>query len=76
MLSLKSECLDRLVLFGRESLCRAARKYVEHYNRERNHQGLQGRIIDPGPEVDRVVGKIGSRERLAGMCRYYYRKAA
>jgi hypothetical protein len=40
MLSLKSECLDRLVLFGRESLRRATREYVEHYNRERNHPGV------------------------------------
>jgi len=76
MLSLKSECLDRMVLFGQESLNRATREYLEHYHRERNHQGLDGKIIDAGPELGRVVGRIRSNERLGGMLRYYYREAA
>jgi hypothetical protein len=76
MLSLKMECLDRMVLFGPESLHRATREYLEHYHRERNHQGLNGKIIDAGPELGRVVGRIRSKERLGGMLRYYYREAA
>ena len=76
VLSLKSECLDKMVLFGQESLNRATREYLEHYHRERNHQGLNGKITDAGPEVGRVHGKIKSRERLGGILRYYHRKAA
>jgi len=38
--SLKFECLDRMVFFGERSLKRAVCEYVEHYYRERNHQGL------------------------------------
>ena len=76
ILSLKRECLDRMVLFGQGSLKRATREYLEHYNRERNLQGLDGRIIDARPELGRVVGKIKSKERLGGMLRYYYREAA
>ena len=76
MLSLKSECLDRMVLFGQESLNRATREYLEHYHRERNHQGLEGKIVDAGPEFGRVAGRIESKERLGGMLRYYYRAAA
>jgi hypothetical protein len=29
--SLKRECLDRMILFGPESLHRATREYLEHY---------------------------------------------
>jgi hypothetical protein len=65
-----------MVLFGQESLNRATREYLEHYHRERNHQGLDGKIIDAETEVGRVVGKIKSKKRLSGMRRYYYREAA
>jgi len=36
--SLKSECLDRMIFFGRKSLENAVREYVDHYHAERNHQ--------------------------------------
>jgi putative transposase len=76
MLSLKRECLDRMVFFGQESLRRATREYLEHYHRERNHQALEGQIIVPGQEVGRLAGRIECNERLGGMLRYYYRQAA
>jgi len=76
MRSLKSECLHRMVFFGRASLERALKEFVEHYHSERNHQGLGNRIIEPGDEVGRGVGELRCRERLGGMLRYYYRKAA
>ena len=76
MRSLKSECLDRMILFGETSLCRALKQFSEHYHHERNHQGLDNHIIDVGDEVDRTNGEIQERERLGGILRYYYRKAA
>ena len=76
MRSLKSECLDRTIFFGRASLERALKEFVEHYHSERNHQGLDNRIIEPGDEVGRRTGEVQCRERLGGMLRYYYRKAA
>lgn len=45
--SLKSECLDRLILFGERSLRNAVREYLMHYHTERNHQGLENRLIIP-----------------------------
>jgi hypothetical protein len=39
--SLKSECLDRLILFGERSLRNACREYVSHYHGERNHHDKQ-----------------------------------
>jgi len=40
VLSIKSECLDRMIFFGERALRRAIDEYVEHYNAERPHQGL------------------------------------
>ena len=49
---------------------------VAHYHAERNHQGLSNKIIEPGDEAGRVACKIKSRERLGGLLRCYYRRAA
>ena len=45
--TIKSECLNRMILIGEGSLRRAADQFVEHYHRERNHQGLENNIIEP-----------------------------
>ena len=73
--SIKDECLDRMIFVGQGSLRRAVREYIEHYRRERNHQGLENRLIVPAamPANDRVVA---NGARLGGMLNFYYRKAA
>ena len=76
MRSIKSECLDRMIFFGEDSLRRAIREYVTRYHGERNHQGLGNAIIAPLPRPTKAVGRVRCRERLGGMLRYYYRKAA
>ena len=75
-LSIKSECLERMIFFGESSLRNAVRQYLEHHHAARNHQGLENRIIEPGEEIGRCEGKIECRERLGGMLRYDYRDAA
>jgi transposase InsO family protein len=73
-LSLKSECLDRMILFGEDSLRVAIEEFVRHYHAERNHQGLGNRLI-----VARDLsgdGRIRCRQRLGGLLSYYYRQAA
>ncbi len=74
--SIKQECLSRLIFFGEHSLRHAIRAYLVHHHQERNHQGLGNQIPVPGDEVGRASGEIQSRERLGGLLRYYYRKAA
>jgi transposase InsO family protein len=74
--SLKEECLERMIFFGEMSLRNAVIQFLEHYHGERNHQGLANRILVPGEEVGRARGEIQCRERLGGLLRYYYRKAA
>ena len=75
-LSLKSECLDRMIFFGEKSLRRAVDSFLDHYHCERNHQGLHNKIIDPGGEVGSIAGKIECREHLGGLLKYYHRAAA
>jgi putative transposase len=52
----------------------AVDQFVEHYHRERNHQGLENNIIEPEFGSD-VEGEVTCRERLGGLLRYYYRDA-
>jgi hypothetical protein len=65
-----------MIFFGEAMLRRAVRSYVSHYHGERNHQGLDNRLIEPGEEVGRNVGDVRCREHLGGLLRYYYRQAA
>jgi putative transposase len=76
MRSLKEECLERPILFGEGSLRNAVVEFLIHFHSERNHQGLQNGIIQPGAEVGKSQGAIDCRNRLGGMLRYYYRMAA
>jgi len=74
--SLKDECPCRIIFFGERSLRNSVSQFVDHYHRERNHQGLANRLIDAGEEVGRIAGDVQCRERLGGLLRYYYREAA
>ena len=65
-----------MIFFGEQSLRKAVSSFLEHFHRERNHQGLNNRLIEPGEEVGQRSGEIVSRERLGGLLRYYYRQAA
>ena len=73
--TIKSESLDRMILIGEGCLRRAVDQFCEHYHRERNHQRLENKIIEP--EFGSVEeGEVNCRERLGGLLRYYYRDAA
>ena len=74
--SFKWEAADRAILFGEVHLRRVVDEYLVHYDHERDHQGLEGRIIQSGKEAGIVSGRIVRRERLGGMFHYYYRDAA
>ena len=73
--SIKSECLNKLVLLGEGHLRAAIREYLAHYHRERNHQGLDSQLIVPPASLNRP-GPIVCRERLGGLLRFYDREAA
>jgi transposase InsO family protein len=70
--SIKEECLDRLIPLGERHLRHAITEYVEHYHRERNHQGLDNRLI-AGPANS--VGPMRRHQRLGGLLNFYDRAA-
>ena len=74
--TIKESCLERIILFGEGSLRKAIQEFVEHYHRERNHQGLGNRLIAQEEPHGRSDGAIQCRQRLGGMLNYYYRQAA
>jgi hypothetical protein len=55
---------------------RSLREYLQHYHDERNHQGLDNRLIIPMLARDRTSKQIRLRSRLGGMLRFYDRVAA
>ena len=75
MRSIKEESLGRMIFFGDRSLRNAVRDYLEHYHTERNHQGLNKRLIEE-PEEQPPDGVIPCRERPGGMLKHYHRTAA
>ena len=70
--SIKSECLNRMLIFGERHLEYLVTEYVEHYHTERPHQGLDNEIIEPPPPGK---GKIVCHERIGGLLRSYRRAA-
>ncbi len=71
VLSIKSECLDKMVLFGERSLRRALREYGAHFHGERPHQGLGNTLIAPSRITGSPNGEIVETERLGGILRSY-----
>jgi transposase InsO family protein len=76
VLSIKSECLERIVPLGEGHLRRAISEYMVHYHHERNHQGLGNALIDGNLEDVASTGRIARRERLGGLLSFYCREAA
>jgi len=64
-----------MIFLGEGHLRRATSEYLEYHHCERNHQGLAGRLIEPGAEIGSSSVKI-CRRRLGGMLNCYYRDAA
>jgi transposase InsO family protein len=61
--SIKKECLDRIVPIGERHFRHVITQFADHYHRERNHQGLDNRLIAGTPVTDRT-GRVRCRRRL------------
>ena len=73
--SIKTECLDKLIFFGENSLRKAVDEYVLHYHHERNHQALDNLIPFPqSPIIKGQGGSVVKFERLGGLLNYYHRE--
>jgi putative transposase len=72
--SIKEECLDRIIPIGERHFRRAVAEFVKHYHGERNHQGLDNRLIAGAPVRDKA-GRVRRRTRLGGLLNFYDRAA-
>ena len=77
--TIRNECLDRIFILNERHLRSVLTTYVDHYNRERPHRGLD---LQPpeGHSSDSCLSPtpdgIGRRDRLGGLIHEYYREAA
>jgi putative transposase len=70
----KEECLDRVIPIGERHVRQVITEFVEHYHCERNHQGLNNRLIAGTPVTDRTR-RVRCRRRLDGLLNFYERAA-
>lgn len=63
-----------MIFFSERQLRTAVRKFVDHYHRERNHQGLENELIElaGGPNGG---GEVVRESRLGGLLNHYSRAA-
>ena len=73
--SIKSECLAQIIPLRDRHLRRSVSEYIEHYHRERNHQGLDNELIKKSGRESLRDGPVECRERLGGVLRDYGRAA-
>jgi putative transposase len=74
--TVRTECLDWILIVGRRHLDAVLRIYVQHYNRERPHRGLALQPPEPPKRNSLCDGDVRRRDRLGGLLHEYYRAAA
>jgi putative transposase len=80
--TVRQECLDWMLIWGRRHLERVLDEYVRHYNDERPHRSLEFRPPRAINETSVVrVGAVAAtvvrrRDRLGGLVHEYYETAA
>jgi putative transposase len=72
--SIKEECLNRMIPVGERHFRRAVAEFVAHYHHERNHQGLNNRLI-AGTPIRAAAGHVHRGTRLGGLLNYDERAA-
>ena len=71
--SIKSECLDKMIIFGRNHLKHLVSTFCNYYHHRRPHQGLDNNMIAPLPQPE--DGKIVLELQLGGLLKSYRRVA-
>ncbi len=72
--SLRNECLDWFIIWGRSHLGNLVSRYVKYYNTMRPHQGI-GNTVPDGKPVEET-GEVKSRPVVFGRFHHFYREAA
>jgi putative transposase len=75
--SVRRECLDRLLIFGRRQLEHVLRVYIRHFNQQRPHRALdlrppdRGGGTDPPPTATLYTRQVRRRDLLGGLVHEY-----
>jgi transposase InsO family protein len=74
--TLRRECLDHVLILGKQHLREVLAEYVRHYNGHRPHQGLRQEppLLEPGHVAD-ITATIERRQVLGGLISEYRRAA-
>src|SRR6266540_4096506 len=77
--TVRTECLDWLLILGRDHLQEVLRVYVQHYNQHRPHRALSLRAPDPPAELtvagNDQPGRVRRHDLLGGLL-HQHRRAA
>ena len=71
--TLRRECTDHVIPFGRRHLLRTLLEYVEYYNESRPHQSLDRN--SPAPREVESIGEVTAKPVLGGLHHRYFRAA-
>jgi putative transposase len=79
--TVREECLDWVLIWGRRHLERVVNEYVRHYNDERPHRSLALRppssiAVRSAPGAVTAAASVRRRDRLGGLVHEYYQVAA
>lgn len=75
--TVRNECLDHVLVFGRRHLEQLLRRYVAHFNAERPHRSLDLAAPAGAPRSrGSPSADIGRRDVLGGLIHEYYAAAA
>ena len=73
--TVRSECLDWILILARRQLERALWTYVDHYNHQRPHRALDLKVPNPGGQVVPLTRvkptAVRRRDRLGGLLHEY-----
>jgi transposase InsO family protein len=74
--SVRRECLDHMLILSEKHLRRFVSEYVQYFNADRPHQGIDQRIPAGPGALPSVEGEIVARPVLGGLHHAYSRRAA
>jgi putative transposase len=76
--TVRRECLDHVLIYGRRHLEQVLRDYLAHYNEERPHRGLDLAVPagDRPRDPPATTGTVVERQDVLGGLIHEYRRAA
>ena len=74
--TIRRECLDHVIVFDENSLCRHLRAFCDYYHKSRTHLALEKDSPKPRPIQPPETGRIVSFPEIGGLHHRYERRAA